>query len=143
MPIPRFEELAGATDGINVAFSTPSSYIAGTLTLWVRGLPRPLANDDGGFELDPVAGTLTLKEAPLAEDSVAAFYLEPTPESADQVEELVATIDGDNVDAELVDTLELEAVVESGEGLSASIVDVIELSGTIAGDHITGTIEIC
>ena len=142
MPIPRFEELTGATDGINVDFVAPSSYIAGTLSLWSRGLPRPLANDDGGFEVDPVAGTLTLKEAPLADDSVAAFYLEPTPAGADQVLELDATVDGDHIGAEITDTTELDAVLE-GDTLEGTVLDVVELEGTIEGDEIFGTIEIC
>lgn len=142
MPIPKFEELAGAVDGANVAFSTPTSYIAGTLTLWIRGLPRPLGNDDGGFEVDPDAGTLTLKEAPLAGDSVAAFYLEPTPETADQVDELEGLVEGDDIAGEFSDTLELEGLVD-GDDIAGEVREMVLLGGNIEPIPIDGTIEVC
>jgi hypothetical protein len=142
MPLPRFEELTGDRDGANVDFVAPTSYIAGTLTLWIRGLPRPLANEDGGTETDPALGLVELKEAPLADDVVAAFYLEPTAGDAAECEELFGTIEGDSVAGEFADVLEVVAAIE-GDEIAGTIVDVTEFEGTIEGDEIVGEITIC
>jgi hypothetical protein len=142
MPTPRFEPLVGVTDGLNLSFATPTSYVSGTLTLWVRGLPRALANDDGATEVDPVAGTLLLKLAPLAEDSVAALYLEPTPAQSDQVLELEGCVDEDAITGTISTTLELEACLEFDE-VCGVLEPEFEIEGTIDEDAIAATIEEC
>ncbi len=140
MPIPRWEPLIGDVDGVNRFFSTPTAYVSGTLLPVVRGLPRVLANDDGGFELDALAGTLELKEAPLAGDEVLALFLEPS--APDQIIELFATIDDELLAGEVVDTLAFDAAIQ-GDIIAGEVQDLVNIDAAIDDDIIEGTIEVC
>lgn len=81
MTTARIESLAGACNGSNRTFTTPSAYVAGSLRVFVNGVEY--ASDDTAYGWSEVSTTtLLLSTAPLSGDTIAAFYNE---QSADQV----------------------------------------------------------
>ncbi len=72
MSDPRFEQPAGAVDGLNTTFAVSAPYVTGTLAPLLNGL---VLNSTEFAELDPDAGTYDYTTAPRAGDIVAAFYL--------------------------------------------------------------------
>lgn len=76
MANPRIEIASGAVDGVNRIFSTPDPYISGTLQIFVNGQLKRKDFDDGFDELVPSSGTFELKEAPVVEDVVQAYFLD-------------------------------------------------------------------
>ena len=75
MPAPQFVVAIGTIDGVNTNFSTPSAYIANTLTVFLNGqlLDKTLSN--GWAEVNPNLGTFTLDGAPQVGDTVQVFFL--------------------------------------------------------------------
>lgn len=66
------ESLTPDPDGANTVFSTTSPYKAGTVSVWMNGLRKIEAWDNGFVEL---GGTdIQMNEAPLVGDSLQAQY---------------------------------------------------------------------
>jgi hypothetical protein len=89
--IPRFELAAGVVDGINLIFTTPTAYIAGSVAVFLNGQLKRSDFMDGWTETSPSTGTITLGMPPEPaangnpDDVVQVFYLEagvlPLPET--------------------------------------------------------------
>jgi hypothetical protein len=129
MPRPQKEVPTGAVDGVNTVFTTSQAYTAGSLVVFVRGLVRVAANDDGYTETDPNAGTFTMKEAPFQDDVVFVFYKDQVIEAGESVLELAGSI----ADNSLAGTI-------SGTALSGTLLTTVDLSGAIADNSLSGTI---
>lgn len=71
----EFEVPTGTIDGANKTFTTAFPYIAGSLQVWWRGLPRRNDWDDGAVETTPGSGIFDMKEAPLPGDDLQVQYL--------------------------------------------------------------------
>ncbi len=69
---PVKELLTPEPDGAVTDFTTAQRFHPGTVSIWVNGLRRLAAWDDGFTEIDDQ--TIRLKEAPLTGDSVQAEY---------------------------------------------------------------------
>lgn len=86
MPTPRFEVPAGAIDGVNKVFILSRSYTPGSVAAFLNGQLKREDYEDGWVETDPVAGIVTLKEAPIAFgspdplDVVQIFYIDTEPD---------------------------------------------------------------
>jgi len=83
MSSPRFEVPTGIIDGANTVFTVSKPYGAGTTAVFINGQLMERGLDDGWFETDPQAGTITLKEAPRSSgacpDVIQVFYLDTAP----------------------------------------------------------------
>jgi len=83
MSSPRFEVPSGIIDGANTVFTVSRPYGAGTTAVFINGQLMERSLDDGWFETDPIAGSLTLKEAPRSSgacpDVIQVFYLDTAP----------------------------------------------------------------
>lgn len=145
MPNPHYEVPTGAINGTNTVFTVSQSYKSGSVAVFIRGILRQQADDDGWTETDSVAGTVTLKRAPLTDDRVTIFYLDLIANPLDTVLELEGTLEEES---------ELSATIENETGLSATLCDELELSGTLEtesdldGDlveetELSATIEVC
>lgn len=76
MANPRIEVAVGVINGVNRTFSTPDAYFPGTLQIFVNGQLKRKDFDDGFNELVSGAGTFELKEAPVVDDVIQAYYLD-------------------------------------------------------------------
>lgn len=70
---PVREVLTPDPDGVVTAFATSQPYKPGTVSLWLNGVRKVAAWDDG-FDENEDGTTIDLKEPPLAGDSVVAEY---------------------------------------------------------------------
>lgn len=69
--------LNGNIDDINKTFTTPSTYVAGTLrVVWNGQVYEPDDERKGWTEID--SGTIETTEAPRTGDVLQAFYVDPT-----------------------------------------------------------------
>ena len=83
MPSPRFEVPAGLVNGVNKVFTLSMPYGPGTTAVFLNGLLQERSLDDGWFETDPDAGTITLKEAPRSSgmpDVIQVFFIDRSPQ---------------------------------------------------------------
>jgi hypothetical protein len=107
MPVPRFEVPSGAVDGVNTVYTVSVPYKLGTTAVFLNGLLQEKSLDDGWTETDPLAGEVTLKEAPQGSgacpDVIQIFFIDTSPEvdSVERVRErlrgrlrAVGTLDG-------------------------------------------------
>ena len=79
MAQPRFEIAVGAIDGSNKIFRVSAPYVSSSTAVFLNGKLCRKDWDDGWEETSPAAGTITLKEAPLAGDSVQVFFTDLSP----------------------------------------------------------------
>jgi hypothetical protein len=106
MASPRFEVPSGAIDNVNVTFTLSRSYTPGSVAVFLNGQLKRVDYDDGWIETDPVAGIVTLKEAPKAAgtyeplDVVQIFYIdtEPLPPEIEAVAEALPGVVEEEVD---------------------------------------------
>ena len=139
MPLPHFEVLSGAVDGVNTTFTASMAYTSGSTAVFLNGqLKRPhvAGVQDGWVETSPPAGVVTLDEAPRSpNDVVQMFYLDTSP--AAQIvqagpEPLSATIqDISAIDASFEDVADLSAEIVTPQVLDASIDDLSQLAGSM------------
>lgn len=66
------ERLTPEPDGVTTTFYTTQPFLPNSVSVWVNGMRRIKAWDDGFFEVPP--NQVELKEAPLEGDSVQAEY---------------------------------------------------------------------
>lgn len=125
--------MAGAVDGANTVYTTPTPYTAGTLAVYLNGQLQMHHLGNPWTETDPSTGMATLSFAPQAGDTVAAFYLDTTPIVAEtEIEILDGTIeDVDGIAGELILSDDLAGYVD----------DVEALTGELSIDSLEGTIE--
>lgn len=64
----------GLVNGINQSFRTSRAFFPGTVSIYINGLLRVNAADDGVLEIDPVIGLIQLKIIPEIPDSVQVSY---------------------------------------------------------------------
>lgn len=72
----HLRDMAGAVDGVNVDFFVPSGFLPvdpDSERVFVRGIPRVKAWDDGWAVIDYPTGHIRLNEAPLAGDPPPAL----------------------------------------------------------------------
>lgn len=83
MPSPRFEVPSGVIDGVNTVYTVSRPYKPGSTAVFLNGLLQERNLDDGWFETDAVAGTVTLKEAPrfigACPDVLQVFFIDTSP----------------------------------------------------------------
>lgn len=69
---PETHSVSEPPDGLRVVFSTPTHYVAGTLSLFING-QRVKDNLENGFSENPPNG-ITTTEAPEATDTLEVQY---------------------------------------------------------------------
>lgn len=150
MPQPRFEIPSGVIDGVNLLFTTSTSYKPGTLAVFLNGLLQEASLDDGWVETDSVAGTFTLKEAPrsigLCPDVLQVFFLDTSPVSPEtEITPITGTIDAvDELGGSLLDTQPLFGAIAAPGGLSAELLADVPVVGAIRGETaLSGVLELC
>lgn len=83
MPSPRFEVPSGVIDGVNTVYTVSRPYKPGSTAVFLNGALQERSLDDGWFETDPSAGTVTLKEAPRSigacPDVLQIFFIDTSP----------------------------------------------------------------
>lgn len=72
MSEPVLAEAIGTIDGVNVDFTTPSAYFAGTVFAYKNGLLIRAIDDDGPIELG--TNQVRMKEAPRTGDTLHFYY---------------------------------------------------------------------
>lgn len=94
MARPRFEAATGAIDGVNKIFLVTKPYDPGSLAVFLNGQLKRRDFNDGWEETSPTTGVFTMKEAPLPDDVVQAFYLDSTCSDyvVEQIKNLTARI---------------------------------------------------
>jgi hypothetical protein len=153
MPLPHFEIPAGVIDGVNLIFTVSAPYVPGSTAVFLNGQLKTQLLDDGWDETAPLAGTITLKEAPRGSpgcpDVVQVFYLDTSPALPETVvERLTGTItEGapeDTLTATMLPESPLGASVDDSDGL-AGVILLDELQGVVQdGDPLRGFIvEVC
>jgi hypothetical protein len=152
--IPRFELAAGVVDGVNLIFTTPTPYLAGSVAVFLNGQLKRADFMDGWAETSPTLGTITLGMPPEPasngnpDDVVQVFYLEagtpPLPET--EVTPLRATI---RISQDIFGQLQesaplLGAVLDAEAGLVARLLVEEGFGGSIEPlDVLRGTIGDC
>jgi hypothetical protein len=76
----------GALNGTNKVFTLPSSYVGGSLEVWINGLKQVLTTHY--TETTPSTGVFTMSDAPLSTDNIICNYQHS----------LTSTTDADKVD---------------------------------------------
>ena len=153
MPQPHFEIPVGVIDGVNLIFTVSTPYQPGSTAVFLNGQLKTKGLDDGWAETDPIAGSITMKEAPRGTpgcpDVVQVFFLDTSPALPETViEHLTGTIgDGapeDTLQGELLPEVLLGAAVDDSDGLLGAIL-LDELQGVVQdGDPLHGFIvEVC
>ena len=111
----HFEQPVGIIDGINVVFTTSAAYIPGSIVVFLRGIPRVAAWEDGWFETDPTTGTVTLKEPPVLGDDVQFMWCEDIGDVVEcAVEPLHGMIEGcsSNVTVQITTIQEIYGIIK-------------------------------
>lgn len=143
----KIEPLVGTVDGVNTVFTTPGgeAYIDGGNVVFLRGLPRVMAWDDGWANTDPANGVVTLKEPPLTGDDVQMLYAVQVVGVETEVTEISGHIIADDlVDGALGAVEELDGDTVFIEALDGSLASTSEITGALdATAGISGTIEVC
>jgi len=149
MPEPIFKQMVPTPDGANVVFFTTSDgttvvpYTPNTVAAFLNG-QLLLSNTANPYtESNPAAGEITFDLAPLANDDVAAAFMDTTP----AVVPGTNVLDCDHLDAE-VTTVTVEGTITDtsldclvqDQALLAEI-DVINLTGELADIILEGTIS--
>jgi hypothetical protein len=150
MPQPRFEIPAGVIDGVNLLYTTSTSYKAGSLAVFLNGLLQEASLVDGWVETDPVAGTFTMKEAPRSSgpcpDVLQVFFLDTSPVSPEtEITPIVGTIDAvDDLIGSLESSPPLFGAIAAPVGLSAGLLPDVPVVGAIKGvTALRGLLELC
>ena len=73
MPLPLFETMQGTVDGVNSLFSTVSSYLPASLTVFQNGQAKIQGGSDGWTLIAP--RSIRFNIPPEAGDDVQAWYL--------------------------------------------------------------------
>lgn len=68
------ETPSGAIDGSNRVFALSRGYRPGSLAVFRNGLLLVQSLDDGWEEIDAAAGVFRLRQAPVPDDTLLAFY---------------------------------------------------------------------
>ena len=92
-------ELVGAIDGVNKIFTTPGgvAYKLGSTTLWIDGQQLVRQFDDGWSEIDPSAGSIETKVAPVTDQAgnhqvVVMSFEDLLPDPAGVIEGIFASV---------------------------------------------------
>lgn len=98
---PRFEVPSGAINGTNVVFTVSIPYVAGSTAVWINGALMRRDLDDGWTESDPIAGEITLNEAPRSSgacpDVIQVFFKDTTIDAPESViERLCGYVEGED-----------------------------------------------
>jgi hypothetical protein len=143
----HFEVPSGTIDGVNTVFTVSMAYGPGSIAVFINGQLMERNLDDGWFETDPSAGTVTLKEAPRSSgacpDVIQIFYLDtaaPLPET--QIFKLKGYIRcpvplrGALTDAQVMrgtidSTRKISGNVNLRKGLRGTVTEVCKLSARI------------
>lgn len=112
MPSPRFETLAGIIDGVNLVFTLPTLYVAGTTSVFVNSSPVEALT---WTESNPATGEITFEPlvyTPQPGDLLQAYYM-----TNDLPEVSITEIDGtltatDTLSGTIEDVAELDGVLE-------------------------------
>lgn len=79
----RILELSGVVDGVNKTFTTPTTYVSGSIRIIVNGLSYEEDDDEYGWS--EISGTtIEMDNAPLTGDIIQAFYLDEDSEHEGQ-----------------------------------------------------------
>jgi len=150
MPQPRFEVPVGAVDGINLVYSVSTSYKPGTTAVFVNGLLQEQTLDDGWAESDPVAGEVTMKEAPRSTgpcpDIIQIFFLDTSPVSP---ETEITPMEGKLTDIASLNSILIEetglfGVISPAPGLSGAFLPFVALVGRVQPEGaLSGVLELC
>jgi len=150
MSSPRFEVPSGIIDGVNNLFTVSMPYGAGTIAVFINGQLMERSLDDGWFETDPSAGSVTLKEPPrssgVCPDVIQIFYLDtaaPLPET--QVFKLKGYIRcAAPLRGTLIDSQRIQGTIKSSYRLSGRVDLRKRLRGTVESSRkIRGQIKVC
>jgi hypothetical protein len=123
MAQPRFEVALGVIDGVNRFFVVSTGYIPNTTAVFVNGKLYRRDWDDGWDETNPAVGSITLKEAPLAGDTVQVFF---TDSASMGSEEEVTTLTG-----RILEVSELRGQLLEGEIRLAVVHEIGDIDGRL------------
>lgn len=140
MALPRFEVALGVVDGVNVLFTTPTPYVAGSVAVFLNGQLKRADFMDGWVETSPSLGQVTLSMPPEPaafgnpDDVVQIFYLDTSdvlPET--EVTPLRGSIQVmSDLTGELVEVDVLGGLLEfEGDGLLGEVAGLEEIGGNI------------
>lgn len=151
MSFPHFEPLIGVVDGVNTTFYTSVPYRPLSTAVFLNGQLKRADFEDGWSEVDPAAGRIDLKEAPLSTaytDVLQAFFLDTTPDfdtGANEVCDVVGVIaSDDDILAEFESEYEFFGEVTTDTDISGDLIVDLDLSGIISSeDNLVGIWSIC
>jgi hypothetical protein len=141
MPIPRYEQLSGTIDGVNLVFTASMAYAAGSTAVFLNGqlILNTFAPGTPWTESNPAIGEITFVGAvhtPRTGDVVQMFFIDTSPVLPGEViygiegeiEEVVVFCDG---------------TIKDLQGLSGTIRDVTEVVGgtLVEFESMIGTLE--
>jgi hypothetical protein len=153
MSIPRYEQLAGVIDGVNLVFTASMAYVAGSTAVFLNGqlILNTFAPGTPWTESNPATGEITFDGAqhtPRVGDVVQMFFLDTTPtlpgvvitEIEGSIEDLIVI--GDGV---IIDKIALAGTISDvTEALDGTLREVEAFVGTLeAVDHLEGELEEC
>jgi len=148
--IPIFEVPTGVIDGVNTTFTVSSAYVVGSTAVYLNGQLKVKTFLDGWTETDPLAGIITLTEAPLDGDVIQIFYIGETPSS--QIDEEIIPLESTiEIEDDVVSYLiEDDAIFSKLEELDDSIVNSIldedtDILATLDEEpqELNGILEVC
>jgi hypothetical protein len=150
MPSPRFEVPSGVIDGVNTVYTVSRPYRPGSTAVFLNGALQERNLDDGWFETDPSAGTVTLKEAPrsigLCPDVLQIFFIDTSPALP---ETEVTRIKGrvrttPRLTGRLRDAQALQGRVAAASRLTGRMQSSLRVRASVVGvRRIKGTINVC
>jgi len=150
MPSPRFEVPSGLIDGVNTVYTVSRPYRPGSTAVFLNGALQERSLDDGWFETDPAAGTVTLKEAPRSigacPDVLQIFFIDTSPALPEtEITKIKGRIrQTPRLRGRLRDAQAMQGRVAATGRLRGRIQDSIKIRASVAGVRkIKGTIREC
>jgi hypothetical protein len=141
MPIPRYEQLSGTIDGINLVFTASMAYTAGSTAVFLNGqlILNTFAPGMPWTESNPALGEITFVGAihtPRTGDVVQMFFIDTSPVLPGEV---IFGIEGEIEDLVVFS----DGIICDLKGLSGTVRDVTEVvDGTLVEfESLMGTLE--